>query len=166
MVRLSRLGRAALKLERLDMNRLAASAVEAQAYLVQEAGVKVELGDLPPCRADAQQVSQVLANLLSNAIKYRDLNRPLVVKLSGQLRGSMVAYCVEDNGVGIAPELHRKVYDLFYRADPHRGIGDGLGLTIVRRALGRLGGEITLESEPGRGSRFCFTLPAGDSKEG
>lgn len=166
MVRLSRLGRAALKLERLDMNRIAASAVAAHAFLIQQAGAKVELGDLPGCRADEQQVSQVLANLLSNAIKYRDPTRPPVVKLTGQRRGSMAEYCVEDNGIGIAPELHRKVYDLFYRANTNRGIGDGLGLTIVRRALGRLDGEIVLESEPGKGSRFCFTLPAGEEAEG
>jgi PAS domain S-box-containing protein len=162
LLRLSRLGRAALKLRRLDMNRIAEAVVAAQAYVIQQTGGKVELEKLPPCRGDAQQVSQVLANLLSNAINYRDPARPLVVKLTGQRRGRRAAYCVEDNGIGIAPELQRRVYDLFYRVDPHQGTGDGLGLTIVQRALARLGGEITLESEPGKGSRFCFTLPVSE----
>jgi PAS domain S-box-containing protein len=166
LLRLSRLGRAVLKVERLDMNRLAAGAVAAQAYRIRQAGAKVELGDLPPCRADAGQVDQVLANLLDNAIKYRDPTRPLVVKLTGQRQRDVVTYCVEDNGIGMPPELHQRVFELFYQANPSHAEGDGLGLTIVRRALRRLGGEIIVESEPGKGSRFRFALPAGETEEG
>jgi len=166
LLRLSRLGRAALKLERLDMNQLAAGTVAAQAYRIQQAGAKVELGDLPPCRADTGQVDQVLANLLDNAIKYRDPARPLVVKLTGQRQLSVVTYRVEDNGIGMPPEVRQRIFELFYQANPSRAEGEGLGLTIVRRALRRLGGEIVVESELGKGSRFSFVLPAVGIKEG
>jgi signal transduction histidine kinase len=165
LLRLSRLGRAALKIETVDMNRIAASVAAAQAYSLQQAGAKIEIADLPPCRADAEQVSQVLSNLLDNAIKYRDPARPLVVSVTGRRKGASAEYCVEDNGIGIAPELRQRVFGLFYRADPQRSEGEGLGLTIVRWALGRLGGEIELESKPGKGSRFCFKLPAGGREE-
>ena len=69
-------------------------------------------------------------------------------------------FCVEDNGIGIAPEHHEKVFEIFQRFDPEASFGEGLGLTIVRRILDRHSGKIWLESESGKGSKFFVSLPA------
>ncbi len=69
-------------------------------------------------------------------------------------------YCVEDNGIGIAPDQQEKVWEIFQRLNPSDNPGEGLGLTLVRRIVDRLGGSVWLESEPGSGSRFYVVLPA------
>lgn len=73
-------------------------------------------------------------------------------------------YCVEDNGIGIAPEHQNNIFELFHRLNPADTEGEGLGLTIVRQVVGRLGGDIRLESQLGVGSRFFVALPAARSK--
>jgi signal transduction histidine kinase len=72
----------------------------------------------------------------------------------------MSVYCVEDNGMGIAPEHHDKIFEVFHRLNPDDSSGEGLGLSIVMRILDRNDGEIRVESEPGKGSRFFISLPA------
>ena len=67
---------------------------------------------------------------------------------------------MEDNGIGIAPAHQEKIFELFQRLEPSKSKGEGLGLAIVRQALGRLDGEVRVESKPGEGSRFYVALPA------
>ena len=160
LLRLSRSGRAALNFERLDMATLLSRAVDATEFRIRENGVRLLLGDLPPCVGVAVQVGQVFSNLIDNALKYLVPDRPGVIRIQGRRFGSWVEYCVEDNGIDIAPAYQDKIFEIFHRLDPSRGSGEGLGLTIVRRVLGRLNGAIRVESEPGRGSRFYVTLPA------
>ncbi len=160
LLRLARLDRAAFRVERLDVRRLVGEVVLSLEFAAKKAGAKVEVFDLPPCVGDPVQVGQVFANLIENAFKYRSPDRKPVVKVSGRRRGAMSVYCIEDNGIGIAPELHAKVFELFYRVAPAQNSGDGLGLTIVKRIADRLGGKVWVESEPGKGARFFFTLPA------
>ena len=72
---------------------------------------------------------------------------------------------MKDNGIGIAPELSEKIFDIFYHLDQGPTAGEGLGLTVVWRALSQHGGEIWVESEPGKGSKFFVSLPAGDNMQ-
>jgi PAS domain S-box-containing protein len=160
LLRLARLDRTALVFAELDMNRVAREALAAEEYQVKEAGARLEVERLPTCFGDSVQVGRVLANLVDNAVKYRDPARPLVVRVTGARTGTESVYCVADNGIGIAPGLHAKVFELFYRVAPKQGSGDGLGLKIVRRIVDRLGGRVWMESEPGQGARFFFALPA------
>ena len=70
-----------------------------------------------------------------------------------------MTYCVEDNGIGIADKDRERIFEIFCRLDPDASVGEGLGLTIVRKILNRHGGKVWVESEPGKGSRFLVCLP-------
>ncbi|MFZ4440970.1 MAG: sensor histidine kinase, partial [Syntrophales bacterium] len=160
LLKLSRSGRASLTIAPLNMNELVAGVVAATAFQIRKAGVELAVAELPPCRGDAVQVSQVFANLLGNALKYLDPNRPGIVRISGVVDGKRAVYCVEDNGVGIALAHQNKIFELFHRLAPSKSKGEGLGLAIVRQVVGRLEGEVRVESKPGEGSRFSVALPA------
>ncbi len=162
LLRLSRTGRAEFVRERLDMNLIMRDIAAAMAFQLQGSGAVMEVEDLPPCLGDAEQVSQVFTNLVDNAIKYRAKDRPLRIRVNGELRSGEVEYAVEDTGMGIASEHLPKVWELFHRLNPDDGAGgDGLGLNLVRRIVERHRGKARIESEIGVGSRFIIVLPAG-----
>ncbi|MCK4751871.1 MAG: PAS domain-containing protein [Planctomycetes bacterium] len=160
LLRISRLGQAALKIERLNMNSTIAGVVSNMEYQVKEAGVTLDIEQLPPCLGDASQISQVFSNLLDNVLKYLDEHRAGLIRVSGRTENNISIYCVEDNGVGIAPAHQEKIFEIFHRLEPEKGSGEGLGLTIVRRILDRHNGEVWVESELGLGSKFFVSLPA------
>jgi len=112
-------------------------------------------------KADPDRLRQVLSNLIDNAIKY---GRPAgTVTIGGRvLSEAFVEVCVRDDGPGIPPESRARVFERFYRADKARSReqgGTGLGLAIVKHVVQAHGGDVRVESEPGRGATFCFTLP-------
>lgn len=159
LLRLSRLGRAALNLEPLDMNAMLDNIARSMEYQLKEAEARLEIDDLPPCLGDAVQINQVFSNLLDNALKYRDPARNCVIRVTGSRDGDRAVYGVEDNGVGIAPEHQERVFEVFRRLNPDVGPGEGLGLTAAQRIVERHGGRISLESVPGRGSVLTVVLP-------
>ena len=115
--------------------------------------------DLPPVYADVTRVRQIILNLVSNAIKYTD--RGSITVTAGQQAGEIVV-SVRDTGIGIAPQDLPKVFEPFRqvgKAIERRAAGTGLGLAISRRFVEMHGGRIWVESEPGQGSTFSFTLP-------
>lgn len=160
LLRLSRLGRAGLKVVRLDVTAIVTDIVAALGYAIQEAGAAVVFEALPACHGDEGQISQLFTNLLDNALKYRDPARPLRVTLSGRVEGGRAIYCVADTGRGIAPKDRERIWEIFYRADPRGPVaGEGIGLNLVRRIVERHEGEIWVESTLGEGSRFYLALP-------
>jgi signal transduction histidine kinase len=156
-----RIGYVALEKEQLDMNMLISDIKNVIKFPVKEAGATLEISKLPPCIGDKNQIHQLFANLLGNALKCLDPGRPGVIRVSGYKdERNQSVYCIEDSGIGIAPEHHEKIFGMFHQLKPSKGKGQGLGLTIVSRILDRHNGNIWLESDPGKGSRFFVSLPA------
>lgn len=161
-LRLSRLGRAALRIGKVDMTALLGTIVQSFEFQMRAAGGEIQFGRLPKCHADATQVTQVFSNLIDNAIKYRNPAQPLRVEITGAVEGGVVAYRVKDNGLSIPMEHLDKIFEIFHRVNPREGEGEGLGLTMARRILDRMNGRITVESTPGEGSVFTVLLPQAD----
>jgi len=117
---------------------------------------------LPPVRADALRVEQILSNLLTNALRYTPEGGVITVA-ARDLGRAGVEVRVTDTGAGIAPEDLPHVFERFYRADPARsGGGAGLGLAIVKSLVEAQGGQVGVASAPGEGASFWFTLPQVD----
>ena len=115
---------------------------------------------LPSLRADSQKVHQVLINLLNNAISYTPEGGSITVEVRPVSDGVEVS--VVDNGIGIPPKDLPRIFERFYRVDKGRSRelgGTGLGLSIVRHIVEAHGGQVRVESKPGKGSRFTFFLP-------
>jgi signal transduction histidine kinase len=130
--------------------------------LAAEAGhaLEVHVERLPECTVDARALLQILVNLLSNAVKFTPPRGK--IEVSAHTHGDEVAVSVRDNGVGIAAEDHERIFEYFEQAVPPPGgpgRGSGIGLALVRALVRRLGGNIRLDSTPGKGSTFTFTLP-------
>jgi two-component system phosphate regulon sensor histidine kinase PhoR len=120
--------------------------------------------------ADTDAVVQVLSNLIENALNYgRGAHGSLVVMAAESVAGppAMVKFSVRDFGAGIAFEHRERIFERFYRADKARSResgGTGLGLSIAKHLVESHGGIIWVESDLGRGSRFCFTLPQAPAR--
>lgn len=159
LLRLSRLGRAAIRFESLDMQRIISNVLESMAFQFEAASATVKVGELAGCMADEVQMNQVFSNLIDNALKYRSAERSLVINISSEEFAEGVRYCVEDNGIGIPSDQQDKIWEIFNRLNPGDTSGEGLGLTMARRIIDRMGGSIWVESEPGVGSRFYVVMP-------
>ena len=160
LLRLSQLGRASLQIQPVDMNALLKNVVEALTFQIRAAGADVAVDVLPACQGDAAQISQVFSNLLDNAIKYCTGIRPPQIRIWGRREAARLVYCVEDNGIGVAPEHQQRIWHIFYRLNPRGNVaGEGLGLTAVQLIVERHGGSVWMESEIDKGSRFYLALP-------
>lgn len=160
LLQISRIGNAKVDCEPLDIEKTVAEVLSAMEFQIKESGVAVTVDSLPGCTGDKKMLNRVFTNLIGNAIKYRDPARKGEIRISGKVGDGMSIYCVADNGIGIHPKYHKKVFEIFQRVNPEDSIsGEGLGLTIVTRIMDILGGRAWLESEPGKGSSFFVSMP-------
>lgn len=116
----------------------------------------VEIGEMPDVNADATSMTQIFQNLVSNALKYRGPEPPRI-RVGGQRNGRECIFSVSDNGIGIAPEYHDKIFGLFRRVHGPEYRGTGIGLALCKKLVERMGGRIWVESKEGEGSTFRFT---------
>jgi len=160
LLNLSRLGSTELNIEDINMNGMMSDIMSNHEFSLKEAGVNTEVSELPKCKGDRTQANQLFSNLLDNAIKYLNPEQAGVIKITGNIKGDQSVYCVEDNGIGIAPKYREKIFEIFYQLEPNRVKGEGLGLTIVNKIVDKMKGSIWVESELGKGSKFFVSIPS------
>lgn len=127
---------------------------------VRSADVTLVVDMLPEVAADERSLTEIFTQLVDNAIRYRAPGRKPLVHVTARCEGGQAVFAVRDNGTGIELRDRARIFEIFHRLhgfDTHPGTG--MGLAIVRRMVERLGGRLWVESEPGQGSTFCFTLP-------
>ena len=160
ILKLSREGRRNLVPEWLDMTAMVRNIADSVRHQTQAAGAEVVVEPLPRIESDRLSIEQVLGNLLDNAVKYLDPARPGRIVITGEdTPGGWIVYRIADNGRGISDRDHERIFELFRRSGRQDRPGEGLGLAFVRNSVRRLGGDITLESELGKGSTFVLKLP-------
>ncbi|HLL84442.1 MAG TPA: ATP-binding protein, partial [Longimicrobium sp.] len=143
-----------------SVEQLVAEALTLMCPLAESNGLRLDGAadsDLPPVWADPGRVQQVLSNLIGNAIKFTP--RGGTVRVTAQRCGDELRFGVSDSGSGIAPEQLPHIFTRFWQADARDRRGIGLGLSIARAIVGAHAGRIWVESEPGAGATFYFTLP-------
>jgi two-component system sensor kinase len=162
LLEISRVGRMDISPDFVDMNELSKKALaEAKALGKGRNFAFVAQADMPPVFANRKRVYQVVSNLVSNAVKFMPTGVAEPVVEIGCRPGPEGGweYYVRDNGDGIDPKYHEKIFTLFTRLHGRDVEGTGMGLAFVRKILDNIGGKVHVESEPGKGAAFYFTLP-------
>lgn len=145
--------------EPTDSNAALAKAVENLGAAILESGAAITHDPLPTLMADPAQLPQLFQNLLGNAIKFHG-GRPPEIHVGARRLDGGWRFSVRDNGIGIEPQYHSRIFVIFQRLHTRAEYpGTGIGLAICKRIVERHGGEISVESEPGKGSTFYFTIP-------
>lgn len=155
----SRVGTRGKAFEPSDCNDILNQALANLEVAIKEADAAVTSDKLPTVKADAAQMTQLLQNLLSNAIKFRSEHRP-AIHVSARREAGQWVFTVKDNGIGIQPEYFERIWIIFQRLHTRTEYpGTGIGLAICKKIVERHGGRISVESIPGEGSTFSFTIP-------
>jgi PAS domain S-box-containing protein len=144
--------------ESVDVNEILDTVRRNLQLSMRESGAKLEYSNLPEVVANKSELLQLFQNLIGNAIKYRGERAP-VIKVSAEENVHEWVFSVEDNGIGIDPKYAEKIFDMFARLHGKTQYeGTGIGLAICKKIVETHGGRIWVQSEPGRGSIFLFTL--------
>ena len=160
LLELAQIGRLVRPPEDVALEELAREAVVLFSGQIREEGIQVDISpDLPVVFGDRKRLFEVVQNLIDNSVKYvRDQPKPRIEIGTRQEEGETVCY-VRDNGIGIDPQYHHKIFDLFDQLDP-KFEGSGIGLALAKRIVEIHDGRIWVESQGvGQGSTFFFTLP-------
>jgi signal transduction histidine kinase len=159
ILNLTREGRRRFEPERLDTRELIEGLVATLAHQLAEANAQIHVAPLPPIVSDRLALEQIFSNLIDNAIKYLRPGIPGEIYVRGRTKLGFAVFEVADNGRGIDPKDHQRIFDLFRRAGVQDKPGQGIGLAHVRALVRRLGGTMSVSSELNVGSTFTITLP-------
>ena len=166
ILKISRDGKRELKIERVSLHDVLSMAAGAVQHPIGEADGHIEIAEtLPSIVSDRLSLEQIFGNLFDNAVKYRSRSRPPVVKVTWRnlgLEGIVIEFA--DNGRGIAPGDHERIFELFRRSGEQNQPGEGIGLAHVRSLVRNLGGDIDVGSEIDIGTTFYIRLPRDLSK--
>ncbi|MDB6122569.1 MAG: domain S-box [Pedosphaera sp.] len=156
-----RLGHVSVPRRQVDLEKLLRFTLELLEEEIQAKSATIRLQTpLPPVWANETLLGQVLVNLLSNALKYVPAGVTPTLNIWSESKAETLRLSIQDNGIGIEPEHHQRVFRVFERLHPPEDYpGTGIGLAIVAKSLERMGGRVGLESQPGAGSTFWLELP-------
>ena len=160
ILRLSREGRRTINPEKLDMGALFRSVTDSLRHTIDERDVDLSIDPrLPAIVSDRLAVEQIVSNIVENAIKYMVPGRRGRIEIRGHIEGPRAIFEIADNGRGVEPRDHERIFDLFRRSGQQDQPGEGIGLAHTRALAYRLGGTISVESELARGATFRINLP-------
>lgn len=158
----SRNNRTEISVVNINLNQMATEIWDSLKYTQRAERIRFEM-DFPQdlvIESDPHRLQVILSNLISNAIRYHDHKKEqCYVRLTCKRTDKSFILSVEDNGLGIAPEYHAKIFQMFFRANEN-STGSGLGLYIVNEAIAKLSGQVQLQSTPAEGSTFTVKIPA------
>ncbi len=161
ILQLSREGRRNLSPQKLPMDHVVDEIAATLDKRFEAAGATLTIEKpLPDIVGDRVAIEQIFSNLIENAVKYLDDQRAGQIIVRGNRQGARINYEIEDNGRGIDPKDHQRIFDLFRRSGVQDRSGEGIGLAQVRALVNRLGGTIDVASELGEGATFRLNLPA------
>jgi light-regulated signal transduction histidine kinase (bacteriophytochrome) len=149
--------RAAIAIAPTSVEAVLASALSNLQLAIESSAARITFDPLPTVWMDATQLLQLLQNLIGNALKYRSADPPRI-HLSATRAGNEWIFSVQDNGLGIDPRYHEHIFTVFKRLHGREFPGTGIGLATCKRILERHGGRIWVQSEPQKGSKFCFSV--------
>ena len=169
-----RSGKSTFNIESVDVAEIIAETIDEARPAIEQAGFELQQfveRELPPVRADRKALRHSLENLVNNAVKYGAAGRWLKIEAAdvGTNGAREVQIRVSDRGIGIPPQETKNIFEAFYRgaaATEAQIEGSGLGLKLAREMALGMGGDLTVESEPGRGSIFTIHLPVAEPAEG
>jgi signal transduction histidine kinase len=161
ILNLTREGRREFEPVRIDTSELIEGIVATVAHQVSEADAQIRIEPLPQIVSDRLALEQIFSNLIDNALKYLKPGIPGDISIRGRTKLGFAIFEITDNGRGIDPKDHQRIFDLFRRAGTQDKPGQGIGLAHVRALVRRLGGTISVASELNSGSTFTITLPVG-----
>jgi signal transduction histidine kinase len=159
ILNLTREGRREFEPARIDGNELIKTIVATMAHQAAEADARIRIEPLPQITSDRLALEQIFSNLIDNALKYLRPGVPGEISIRGRTKLGFAIFEVADNGRGIDPRDHQRIFDLFRRAGTQDKPGQGIGLAHVRALVRRLGGTMSVSSELHNGSTFTITLP-------
>ncbi|MCF7855709.1 MAG: HAMP domain-containing protein, partial [Candidatus Pacebacteria bacterium] len=159
LLEFSRVGTHGGAFEQTDMNDVLQKVLENLRLVLNETGAEVSRSELPVVMADPAQLTQVFHNLIGNAVRFRKPDVPLRITISAEDQVEAWKFAVEDNGIGIDPKYFDRIFVIFKRLDRSTHTGTGIGLAMCKKIIERHGGDIWVESEPGKGATFLFTIP-------
>lgn len=146
--------------ESVDASRSLEAALDSLAGAIRESDAQISVGEMPVVRMRESHLSQIFQNLIGNAIKYRKEHELPLIQVSATKAGVHWVFSVADNGIGVPPEYKETIFGIFKRLHPNsKYSGTGMGLAICHRIVERYRGRIWVESKPGHGSNFFFTVP-------
>lgn len=164
LLELSRIAHRKRPYEEVDLNELLRGLRGELEFSLRARNAHLNILPLPSLRCEKIRIAQVFKNLIANSIKYNDKKRPKIEIGCTDETDRDFRFYVKDNGVGISPEYHGKIFEIFQRLERNDSEGTGAGLTIVKRIIEAHGGTVWVESEVGEGSTFYFTIPRVTTK--
>ncbi len=164
LLEFSRIGRKKEKFENISIDEVIKEVIFLLSGVINERKVKIEIkGSLPEVYGDRNRIKQVFQNLIENAIKYMGDQKNPKIEIGSLIKNNKEVIYVKDNGIGIPPEHHERIFHLFEQLDPESK-GTGAGLAIVKKILKFHKGDIWVESEKGKGSTFYVYIPGKKEK--